>query len=206
MSRGRSLNDSYTARLEPVLTLFEFISVAYSLVLSFAVVRLLGGVSDVFAPGRRYWIHCAWLCLQILGVLVAWWTFWSYRTIEWNVFRFLLIIAGPGLVYLQASALIPPDPSSVDCWKDHYYRTRGLMFGAGAIWLALLGIHSYVLLDFPLLHSRRALNVVFIAGMTVAAVSGRKSVHTVITVGYAIGVVFFLTAFLFDPDSWALQR
>jgi hypothetical protein len=147
-----------------------------------------------------------WLCLQTLGVLAAWWTFWSYRTIEWNVFRFLLILAGPGLVYLQASALIPSDSSTVDCWKDHYYRTRGLLFGAGAVGFVLMGIHSYVLLDFPLLHPRRALNVVFFAGMTVAAVSERKSVHTVVTVGYAIGIVFFFATFVFDPDSWALQR
>jgi len=193
-------------RSEPALTLFEFISVAYSLVLSFAMVRLLGGASDAFAPGRRYWLHCAWLCLQVLGVLTAWWTFWSYRTLEWNVFRFLAIIASPGLVYLQASALIPPDPSSVDCWKDHYFRTRHLMFGAGAIGLVLLGIHSYVLLDFPLLHPRRALNVVMIAGMTVAAASGRKWVHALITVGYAIGLVLFFTTFVFNPDSWVLQR
>jgi hypothetical protein len=134
------------------------------------------------------------------------WAFWWYRTIEWNVFRFLLILAGPGLVYLQAAALIPSDSSAVDCWKGHYYRTRGLMFGAGAVGLVLLGIHSYVLLDFPLLHPRRAINVVLVAGMTIAGVSERRSVHTAVTVGYAIFVVFFLAAFAFDPDSWALQR
>ena len=144
--------------------------------------------------------------MLILGVFGTWWTFWSYRNVDWNVFRFLLIFAGPGLIYLQACALIPSDPSSVDSWKEHYFRARSFLFGAGAVSLALLGVHSYIFLDFPLLHSRRAFNVLMISVLILAAVSRRESVHKVVTVVYAIGLEFFFSTFVFDPDSWALQR
>lgn len=80
------------------------------------------------------------------------------------------------------------------------------MFGAGAVSLVIAGIQAYVLLEFPLLHPRRAMNVLTIAVLTIAAVSGRESVHKVIVVIYAIVLVLFFSIFVFDPDSWALQR
>jgi len=191
---------------DTALTLFEFVSVAFSLILSFSVVRLLGGASDAFAVGRRYWIHCSWVCLQIVVACGAWWVLWSYRTAEWNFLLFLLILASPSLLYFQASALIPSDPSTVDSWKDHYFRSRRRFFGAGVLSLVLVGVQSYVFLDFPLVHPRRALNLLVIAALLAAAVSRRESVHRIVVAAFAIAMILLFSVFVFNPEGWALQR
>ena len=48
------------------MTLFEYISVATSLVLSFSLARTLTSCAPIFAADRRDWVHSTW----VLGLLV----------------------------------------------------------------------------------------------------------------------------------------
>jgi hypothetical protein len=66
------------------VTLFEYLAIAYSLILSFAVICLVGGLSQVFDAGRRYWIHATYVCLTLFAVLSLFWAHWSTRDLDWT--------------------------------------------------------------------------------------------------------------------------
>ncbi len=57
------------------MTLFEYISVAFSIVLSFAAIRLLGGLSVCLGKARRYPPHAAWVVLLLFNCAFLWWNF-----------------------------------------------------------------------------------------------------------------------------------
>ena len=48
-----------------IMTQFEYVTVAVSMILALSFARLLGALGHVLAPGRRYWIHALW-CLIML--------------------------------------------------------------------------------------------------------------------------------------------
>lgn len=137
------------------MTLFEYLSVSFSVVLSLAVVRILGGISDVFAQGRVYWVHAAWVIHQLLFLAFVWWNVWSYQVASWNFLTFLAVLAGVGLVYFQAASLVPNQPASIASWRVHFQAIRPQFFGAIISWTLLILLNTSYLLSVPLLHQSR---------------------------------------------------
>jgi hypothetical protein len=72
------------------VTLFEYLSVATSIVLSISAAQLITILRAVLRPGRRYWVHTLWTVLALFGHLVIWWEFWGYRDVaSWNLPQFV---------------------------------------------------------------------------------------------------------------------
>ncbi len=162
------------------MTLFEYLSVAFSIVLSLAAVRLLSGLSVAFAPERRYWPHAMWIVFALLTSALVWWNFWSFREVSWNFFEFLLVLLAPALIYLQAAALVPENPSLVRSWREHFFTARKRLFVAlGSFFLLAAGI-SWLLLDFPLLHPARVVQASGFGLALSGAVSTNKRFHDVL--------------------------
>ena len=117
------------------MTLFEYLSVALSIVLAFGATHILGNLRYVLDKDRRYWVHAIWVHLILIGVTAAFWVFWSYRDLEWTYPRFLIALASPAIGYYNACTLIPEMPGSVASWREYFYATgRKRFFG-----LSLLG-------------------------------------------------------------------
>ena|SRR5438105_4946716 len=113
------------------MNLFEHVAVAFSMVLSFGVVRLLDGLRPALVPGRRYWVHALWLVQKLLNHAFYWWGFLSFREgVAWTAASFLWILLVPGLLFLQATALVTTNPSAVDSWRDHFFGIRSWFFSA----------------------------------------------------------------------------
>ena len=49
------------------MTLFEYLAIAYGLLLSLSGVRLLNGLSHTMQASRRYWAHAIWVCLLLFS-------------------------------------------------------------------------------------------------------------------------------------------
>ena len=97
---------------DPV-TIFEYISVAFSIVLALGAASLLRALPSVFSPGRRYWIHATWVVSLLFLHALAWWSLWSYSGVEsWTLLTFLLVLLQPGLLYLDTSLLVGEAPES----------------------------------------------------------------------------------------------
>lgn len=111
------------------MTLFEYITVAISLVLALTIVHGLDGIAHVYDHRRRFSVHALWFTLKLFQPLLMWWSFWGLRDISsWNFLAFVLGVAGPTFLYLQISTLVPRRPDRVTDWKAHYYRTRKRFF------------------------------------------------------------------------------
>ena len=108
------------------MTFFEYLAIAYSLVLSIAVTRVLGGLSAALFGEGRYWIHLAWVVHVLGSSLIVFWNFWMYRDIEWTLPRFMLVLASPALLLVQATQIIPVDPSKGQCGNRFAGNSNGI--------------------------------------------------------------------------------
>jgi len=185
------------------VTLFEYLAIAFSLVFSFAAVRLVGGLPYALEPGRRYWVHLAFVFHELLRVAAGFWVFWSFREIAWSFPRFLLALVGPGLVYFLAAALVPADPSGVDSWHDFYFGVRRRYFLGIACWAVAVAIATTILVQMPWFHPFRLVQLAFLAFGIVGATSESSRVHAGLAlVSLALPAIATLTVLL-RPGSLA---
>jgi hypothetical protein len=163
------------------MILFEHVAVAFSMLLSLGVVRLLDGLRPALVPGRRYWVHALWLVQKLLNYAFNWWIFCSVREgFAWNVASFLWVLLVPALLSLQATALVTTNASVVPSWRDHFFDIRRWFFSVDIVLMLHSVITSSVLRDVPLLHPFRALQA---AGLTISilgAASASPRLHAVI--------------------------
>ena len=96
------------------MTLFEYLAIAFSLVLSLSGMRLVAGLPHAIQAGRRYWVHLCFVCWQLVLTVMIFWLFWTFRSVNWNFVTFALVLASPSLIYFNACTLIPESPSSVE--------------------------------------------------------------------------------------------
>ena len=115
------------------MTLFEFLAAAYTLLLSFAVARLVFGLPSAILQNRRYWVHLVFVAGFSFSLAAMFWGFWSYRDVQWTFPRFLLALTSPVIMLFLASTLIPASPDEVESWKDFYYSIRSRYFSG---WIA----------------------------------------------------------------------
>lgn len=162
------------------MTLFEYLAVSFSIVLSFAVVRILGGISDVFARGRFYWVHAAWVVHQLIFLAYDWWNVWSYREAPWNFLVFLAVLANVSLVYYQAATLIPAQPAAVASWRSYFEAVRLQFFGAVLAWTLLIMFNTSYILSVAAVHPARAPQLASLVLATVGVSTRRHDVHCVL--------------------------
>lgn len=185
------------------MTLFEYLSIAFSLVFSFAAVRLVGGLPYALAPGRRYWVHVSFVFQELIRVAAGFWAFWSYRQITWSFPKYLLALVAPGLVYFLAAALVPADPADVDSWRDFYFGVRRRYFLAIACWALAVAVSTTVLVQMPWSHPFRLVQLGFLAFGIVGATVANPRVHAGLAlISLAMPAIAALTV-LMRPGSLA---
>ena len=131
------------------MTTFEYLAGAYTLILSFAVVRILAGVPYAVQPGRRYWVHISWLAVSITHCLIGFWVFLSYRDVEFTLPRFIAVLAAPALIYVYSSLVAPSDPSAVGSWRDYFFAVRVPLFATHFLLMAVVLFNNHVFLGVP---------------------------------------------------------
>jgi len=181
---------------------FEYLSVAYSLVSSFAAIRLVAGLPHAVASTRRYYVHISHVFLILFATVTLFWGFWSFRDLQWNLFRFISLLAGPGLVYFLACTLIPDEPSSVSSWRHYFYSVRRPYFIGLCLWVLLQIMNTTLLLEMPLLHPFRVVQLLILAMGVVGSASDNPTIQRLIAIGS--WVVAAITSFvLFLPGALA---
>lgn len=63
------------------MTLFEYLAVGFSFVLSFAAMRVMAGIPLAAQRGRRYWVHLVVVCAHLTATVVVFWVFWSFHDV-----------------------------------------------------------------------------------------------------------------------------
>ena len=180
------------------MNLFEHVAVAYSMVLSFGVVRLLDGVRPALVPGRRYWIHAVWLVQKLLNYAFYWWGFVVFREgIAWTAASFLWMLLVPSLLLLQATALVTNNPGAVHSWRDHFFGIRSWFFSVDLVVILHSVITATLLRGIPLLHPLRVLQVVGLTISLLGVTSASRRLHATIAPvalafqSFGLGWLFF---------------
>ena len=185
------------------MDLFEYLAAAFTLVLSFAVIRLVGGLPSAVVAERRYWVHVLLLVAVLSMVASIFWALWSFREASWNYPAFLLVLAQPGLVYFLAATIVPDSPSDVGSWKTHYYSVR-VRFFVGWICLAVLtGMIPIVVLQMPLLNLGLVPALCGLLIGVVGSVSTSAKVHAGLVMIIASLMIASIFVTLFEPGSLA---
>lgn len=183
------------------MTLFEYLAAGYILMLSFAVLRGVSGVPHATRFPRRYWVHVSWLATALASCFVAFWAFWPYREVEWTTLRFMITLAIPTLLYAYVSLLVPPDPSTVESWRDYFYDIRARAFLIGAVFTAFVAISNQFTLGVPPLHPSQLGNYAVIAMYSVGFASANPRVHVLLAIIFPCFVFAYVLTLMADPDS-----
>jgi hypothetical protein len=176
------------------MALFEYITVAVSIVLSLSIVRSLEAFGDVLRPDRRYAVHTTWFALKAFQPALLWWSIWRLHDVEtWNFVAFLLCLASPAFLFLQVNTLVGRHPETVEDWRKHFYANRARFFGAN-IGLAFVG--PMLLLVLGSVDETVVLGIAMLFEISMSILAIRSTAHRV-----HVGVVS-VTSFAFA--CWAI--
>ena len=190
---------SQAAAEGPIMTTFEYLAVAYSLLFSVTALRLVGALPYVFRRERVYWVHAAVVVLLIFATVFNFWTFLAYQNIEWTFSKFLGLLAIPATLYFMASMIVPDDPHIIESWKEHYYHRRVHYYSGQVGWMVFAIINTTFILDLPITHPMRGLQVGLLVMGLCALSSKREIVHKAV-VGFTF--IFLIIAVLFHRLVW----
>lgn len=185
------------------MTLFEYLAVAFSIVLGFSLTHLLGSVRGVFDPDRRYFVHIGFFFFLILLHPQLWWALWNlHDDAPWNLFTFFYTLAGPGLLYLISTSAVPIDRSQSPSWKDHFASSRRWIYGFTAAY-ALWGIGEvYWVFGVPLFHPYRIVQAsLFLVSITAALLPSSRMDRFAVTLLLIIFIAGQL-AFRINPGGY----
>jgi hypothetical protein len=158
------------------LTIFEFLSVAASIVLALGLSTLITSIPFVFDTRRRDWLHALAFIALVAGHVLAWWRIWPLSSVaKWDILGFAILMGTPLSLYLAATALVTNSPDRVENWRAQFSdRSRWFFSALVSTWVFGI-LRGYVLLDrSPVWWSILMLGI-FVA----AASSNRRDVHIV---------------------------
>lgn len=189
------------------MTVFEYLSVAVSIVLSLAVVRLLSGLPHLAVAPKRYWVHFGYVFLVALQIALVWWNMWAYHQVtDWIFPGFISILIVPSTVYFIASTLVPDAPESIESWRTYFFRIRRRFFIAYIFLFLCFFTNSWLLLELPVVHPQRILQASGIALCSVGASSSNSRVQAVLVSTALVLVAIAVTFFFFRPGGIAGSR
>ena len=187
------------------MTLFEYMSVAISLIVALTFAEGLRGLQNALRPDQRYPIHAAWLFIKLSNPIIIWWSLWGYRDNPeyWNFATYSLALIVPSIVYLQMLSLVSHAPHKVTDWKQHFYNQRRWFFGLNVILGALVVfLWSNLLLDAPAQLFPMVGYSILVALSVAGFVSANSKLHGVVVSVTGAFTLFFYGVLTFEPVSF----
>ena len=181
------------------MSFFEYLTISFSLVLSFAVVRIIAALPAILDKSRRDWVHFAWTAYTLLAPSWMWWNMWAYHTVSWNYFSFLSILTAPVLFLVQVTALVPTNVAVITSWRDHFEAQASLFFGAGVAWWLLAIGNSWLLLGVPLTSPTRLIYVTVLGGFLYATLRPSRRLHATLAIIVCVSVFPVMGTFFLTP-------
>ncbi len=187
------LVDSGSVSLGSGMTLFEYISIATSLVLSFSLARTLTNLAPIFTSEHRYWVHSTW----VLGLLIShaslFWQIWLYQGVEvWTLVEFVLLLMGPIMMLIGVSLLVPV--GAVPDYRIYFESIRGPLYSVLIVASVQPIPLAHLLFDIPLINPLLWSNLIFASAAVVGLVGRKRSIDKVLVCFWLLGVIGGLIA------------
>lgn len=170
------------------MTLFEYLSIATSLILSFSLARTLSNLAPIFASANRYWVHSAWVLLLLLSHVTLFWQLWLYHSASaWTLVEFVLLLTGPIMLLIAASLLVPYGP--VPEYRAYFESIRAPAYSV----LIVMQIHQipllYLLFDVPIFSPLHLSSLVIISGFVIGLVGRKDSIDKALVSVFILAVL-----------------
>ena len=184
------------------MTLFEYISVAVSIIIALAIAEGLRGLRSALDSRRRYVIHVTWIFIKLDNPIFYWWATWGYRDFPeaWNMGTFTFVLIMPIIMYLQLHSLVSKDPEEIDDWRKHFYNQRRWFFGLNTL-LAIFAVTSFTFVFVPA--SPQLFPMIaytFIGALSIAGfMSDNARLHGFIATVVAVFTFFYWWVISFRP-------
>lgn len=170
------------------MTLFEYISIATTLILSFSLARTLTNIAPIFATERRYWVHSVW----VLGLLVShagmFWQLWLYQSAEaWKLVEFVLLLMGPIMLLIAASLLVPV--VAVPDYRVYFESIRVPVYSLLIIMHVQPIPLASLIFDMSVFHPVHLSQLIFVSAFVVGLVGRKRLIDKVLVCFWFLGVI-----------------
>ena len=184
------------------MSLFEYLSVAVSIVLGLGLTHVLANLGAVTRSEVRHPLHVAWAALLLLYLLQTWWALWDLNSVvTWNQFAFFFVLLGPGLLYVAATVLIPRAASPPASWSAHFFQVRR-PFLATILTFFLWGVAvMWLLRDLSLLHPYRATQATALCLVLAGLFMENRRYHSLLPFLLIAWLIVSQGAFRLWPDA-----
>ena len=168
------------------MTLFEYLAIAFGLLFSLSVLRLIGGLPAALDRDRGYWVHQTLVVALLLLTAFAFWTSWSLSEVSWTFPRFFLALGLPGILYFNVATLIPADPPAISSWREYYYEVRVRFFVGLTVWMFVVAAGATVNLGMPLAHPARITQGLTLGIGLIGLSSSSPRVHAGLAISWVV--------------------
>jgi len=129
------------------MTIFEFISVAISIILGLSIARLLTGAIDLISHRERiqfHWVPIVWASIMFSLLILFWWQLFGSNQFlkQWAFWDFLLAISCTVCIYVACGLILPRRWTNDKIDLLQYFEKDG-RFGVAAYSLFYLIVIPY---------------------------------------------------------------
>jgi hypothetical protein len=183
------------------MDVFNYIAVAFSIIIGLGLSYLLDGISKVIQHNQRiqlYWIHSLWVIIVILLHLQFWFAFWEYHKLEvWSYSTFITTLLAPMALFIVADLLFPDITVETETklnLKSHFFSNKIWIFSVLAIYSLLVILYANILREGGnWLQPSNAWRCIGFVLCLVAAWSKSEKAHAIIAIlSFLFCGIFFL--------------
>ncbi len=184
------------------MTLFEYLSVAVSIVLSLSAAQILSNLRAVLQPDKRYWVHISWIVVALYTHVIIWWEFWAFREVaSWTLATFVLVLINPGLLFVASNALVVSDSDVRRIWEKHYFAVRRSFFLPLGMLLIVSVLRDWIILDAPVVFPRLLPEITLTLICGVGWASESKRIHAALALASMLLIVASTAYLWFQPGG-----
>lgn len=189
------------------MTIFEYLSVVTSIVLSLSAAQLLTRLRSVLQPEKRYWVHALWVFFVLALHLLIWWENWGYRdVVSWNFADFTLLLLNPGILFVCSSSLVNSEANVVKHWSEHFFEVRKSIFLTLGMLTIVSVLRRWVLSDVQILNPANIPELVFALLFLAGFISRGRKVHAGLAISCWLVLLISTANTWFEPGGAVKQH
>ena len=186
------------------MDLFSYLIIGFSLFYTAAVMRLIGGLASATRKESRYSVHVLFIIFTILAIAFSFWTYWSFKEVDWTFPKFLTALLDPGIFYFIATVLIPENSDKIKSWRTYYYNNKDKFFSAAILWVVYISFNGTILLGLPLNHPGRIGGLLGLIAAIIGLRSSKHKVHLIVALFFLLQILIMSFTIGFE-SAWLLK-
>jgi len=111
------------------MTIFEYITASFTILLGLAFARLLHAIPYVFTKHNRDFLHATLFLMTTFLLIFMWWVKWNFSSVQdWTYIKYFILLVDFGLMFMMCDAIAPSNSESISSWSEHIQKVKNLFF------------------------------------------------------------------------------